>query len=383
MLKIVPLLVALVLVGAACGSVAQPQGWSAPLLQGDTLYLSPERGKFAAYQLDAGRTSRERLWLFPQKDEQSAVVVEDGEDLAAPKNVKLKFEAFYGAPVLKDGHLYLSSYSGHLMALSTEGRPRWVAGLPGRVIGGVLVTDDTVYSGTTRGEVYALARDTGKVRWRQKLDEPVWSAPVQAGDGIAVADMGGAITAFDKDGNRRWSEQIAARGIASTPKVDGGRLYFGSLDKRLYAVDAANGSVVWRSDEADNWFWTEVLIQDDTLFAGSLSGTVFAIEKGSGATRWSNDIGATVRGRAALVDGVLVVASKDGRIHGLEPASGNRVWETKGSTGPTDPLSRRGSLYADLLVLDNGILAARVGGKQGNVYVLDVSTRQVREVVPR
>src|SRR5581483_1378580 len=128
---------------------------------------------------------------------------------------------------LKDGTLYLTAYSGYVLALGAEGRPAWVAGVPGRVIGGASVTDDTVYAGTTRGEVYALARDTGKVRWRQKLEDPVWSAPIQAGDALVVADMGGRVTAFDKDGNRRWSERIAARGIASTPAFESGTLYFG------------------------------------------------------------------------------------------------------------------------------------------------------------
>jgi outer membrane protein assembly factor BamB len=311
------------------------------------------------------------------------LVAEEGSNLAAPKTTKISFEALYGDPVLKDGSLYITAYAGYVIALNTEGRPIWVSGLPGRVIGGALVTDDTVYAGTTTGALFGLNRENGTIRWRQELDEPIWSAPVQAGESITVADMGGRITAFDKDGNRRWSEQIAARGIASTPTVDGNRLYVGSLDKRLYAVDAGNGSVVWESEQADNWFWTEVLIQGDTLFAGSLSGTVFAIEKDSGRTRWSMDVGNMVRGRGVIVNGVLVVATKDGRLHGLDPANGSRVWELKDSPAPADPLAKRRSLQTDLLALENGVLAARVGGKQGNVYVLDVGTQQVREVTPR
>jgi outer membrane protein assembly factor BamB len=378
-----PLLGALVLLAAACGAVAQPQGWSAPVVEGDTLYLSPERGKFAAYRLDAGRTTRERLWLFPEKDQQVPLVVDNGDTLTAPRNTKISVEGLYGDPVLKDGSLYLTGYAGYVIALSTDGRPRWVAGLPGRVIGGALVTDDTVYAGTTTGELFGLNRENGTVRWRLKLDDPIWATPVQAGEVIAVADMNGRITAVDRDGNRRWSEAIAARGIASTPAVDGNRLYVGSLDKRIYAVDAANGSVLWQSEQADNWFWTEVLIQADTLFTGSLGGTVFAIAKDSGQTRWSVDAGNMVRGRGAVVNGVLVVATKDGRLHGLDPASGSRVWELKDSPAPADPIATRRSLQSDLLALESGVLAARVGGKQGNVYVLDVSTQQVREVTPR
>jgi outer membrane protein assembly factor BamB len=378
-----PLLALLALLSTACGRVSAPEGWSGPYVQGDTLYMTPQRGKFAAYRLDAQRTQRERLWLFPEKDERSPVVVKDGENLSAPSSDKVNFEGFYGNPVVTSDGVYLTAYAGYVVVLGTDGRPRWAAQLPDRLIGGALVTDDTVYAGTTGGAVFALARDSGRVRWRAAVSDQVWSTPIQAGDLIVVPVMDGALTAFNRDGAFQWSRSVALRGVASTPLLAGDRLYISSFDRRLYAVDLRTGEVLWRTGEADNWFWTEILPAGDTLYAGSLDGTVYAVDAGTGAYRWSVTVGNMVRGRAALADNVLVVGTQDGRLHGLQPASGARVWEVSKSPAPEDPTVPRGTLYADLFELDDDVLAARLGGDNGHVYILDVAQRRVREVMPR
>jgi len=381
--RFLPLLSALALLGAACGRIASPTGWAAPELRNDTLYISPERGKLAAYKLDTERNLRDRLWEFPDKNEKVPLVVENGKNLPSPKSETIKFEGLYGDPVITDDGVYATAYSGHVIALGADGRARWVAALPGRMIGGVLVAGDSVYAGTTTAKLFALERSSGKVRWQAPAGDAIWSAPVQAGDLIVVTAMDGSARAFDRDGTRQWLRKVAEQGIASTPVVDGGRLYVGSLDKHIYAIDARNGETAWRSDPADNWFWTEILLQEDTLFAGSLGGTMYALDARSGAIRWSAPVGTMIRGRAALVDGILVVGTKDGRLHGLQPSDGARVWDVSDTPAPDDPTAQRGDLWADLVPLKDGVLAAVVGGGQGHVYVLDVGQRKVREVAPR
>src|SRR5262249_41981510 len=126
-----------------------------------------------------------------------------------------------------------------------------------------------------------------------------------------------------------------------------------------------------------------ILLQGDTLFAGSLGGTVYALDAASGRQRWSSHVGDVVRGRAALVNGVLVVGTKDGRLHGLQPADGARVWDVTKTPTPDDPTAQRGTVYGDLVALKDGVIAATVGGSQGHVYFLDSTQWRVREVSPR
>ena len=51
-----------------------------------------------------------------------------------------------------------------------------------------------------------------------------------------------------KTGKPRWTHMTRAR-IDSSPAIAGGRVYVGSNDGRLYALDLTTGKVAWEHDE--------------------------------------------------------------------------------------------------------------------------------------
>ncbi len=371
------------LVASACGSIARPEGWAAPALADTTIYVSLSHGKLAAVQLG---DSPRQLWEFPGKDEKLPLVVEDGRTLSTPKTAKVTFEGLYGDPVVTADTVYLTAYSGHVAAVNRQdGRARWVAALPGRVVGGVLLDGDRLYVGTTEGDLFALDRASGAVQWRRPLANEIWSTPVRAAGQIVVTGMDGTVTALDADGTTRWRQKLAGAAIASTPAVQGDRLYVGAFDKRFYAVDAASGAVLWRSRPVDNWFWTQAVITDDRIYAGSLGGTVYAFPvQGSGleqAPVWAVKLDTMIRSRPVLVNGVLVVGTREGRLFGLRPDDGAFAWEVSRTPAADDPAAPRGDLFADLLAADSRVYVATEHLRSnGNLYVFDLATRRVSEV---
>lgn len=371
------------LVASACGSIARPEGWAAPVLDQDTIYVSLSHGKLAAVQLG---DSPRQLWEFPGKDEKLPLVVEDGRTLDSPKATKISFEGLYGDPVVTADTVYLTAYSGHVAAVNrADGRARWVAALPGRVVGGVLLDGDRLYVGTTEGDLFALDRAGGAVQWRRPLANEIWSTPVLAAGQIVVAGMDGTVTALAADGTTRWRQKVANAAIASTPAVQGDRLYVGAFDKRFYAVDATSGALLWRSRPVDNWFWTQAVIAADRVYAGSLGGTLYAFPvQGSGLEQeplWSRTLDRMIRSRPVVVNGVLVVGTRDGRLFGLRPESGEFAWEVSGSPAPDDPAAPRGDLFADLLAAGSRVYVATEHLRSnGNLYVFDLATRRVSEV---
>ncbi len=375
--RLAPLMAAAVLLGAACSGISRPKGWAAPELDNSTLYVTLEHGKLDAYRLG---DQQQRLWQFPAGNEKLPLAVENGKNLPTPKSEKITFEGFYGNPVVTDTGVYITGYSGHVVGLDTSGNARWVDALPGRLIGGALVAGDSVYAGTTDGHLFALARDTGLIRWQRSVGKDIWSTPAAVDDLVVVSDMDGHVLAFDHDGNQRWDTDVSGAGIASTPAVSGNRLYVGAFDKRIYALDATTGAVIWKTPELDNWFWTDILVQGDTLYAGSLGGWVYALAASDGSVAWKTNVGEMVKSRPALVDGVLVVGSKDGRLHGLDPKTGALVWNQSPTPTPDSPAAARGDLFADLLPADNknGVYFST---EQGNLYFLDVPQQKVSEVV--
>jgi eukaryotic-like serine/threonine-protein kinase len=185
--------------------------------------------------------------------------------------------------------------------------------------------------------------------------------------------MDGQITAFNADGSVRWQEKVADGGIAGTPALVDGVLYAGSFDKRLYAVDTASGATRWRSAEsAGNWFWTEPLIDGDTVMAGSLDGYVYALDRASGAQRWRAKVDAPVRARLAVASNVLVVPTGKGLLWGLRPDTGEQTWQ---------PATVGGLLYADLMRSGSDLyLASEVGKSSHKLYRVDAAVGSVTEI---
>jgi eukaryotic-like serine/threonine-protein kinase len=350
LLALAPAALALVLTG--CGTVANPQGWAAPVVQGDVVYASRDAGKLGAYRL----TGQERLWEFPTKEP------------------KLELTGIYGTPVLQNDTLYITGYSGDVAAVSSrDGSERWRAKVGARVIGGFLVVSDLTVVGTDSGEVIALDRATGAERWRRKVGDQVWSTPISDGSTIFVTAMNGNVTALGLDGGERWQQQVAPAGIAGTPALRDGVLYVGSFDRRMYAVDTRSGERVWQSEPARNWFWTEPLVEGDTVFAGNMDGSMYAFDRRTGAERWRAEVGSPIRGRSAVVDGVLVVAADRGQIRGFRPATGEQAWQ---------PITVEGQrLLADVVVTSAGALvSAEVGRKEHKLYRINAAEGALQEI---
>ena len=159
-----------------------------------------------------------------------------------------------------EGYLYAASelerfsersvQLGQLVKLDPR-RPRapvvWSVSLPrtgwlgkGGVWSTPAVDRGTVYVTTNAGELIAVNRASGRIRWKLELPGHLWSSPVVA-DGVLVqADCDGVVHAFDVRNERRrprelWSVRLGGC-IEATPAVWRGRIYVGTRAGPLYAL---------------------------------------------------------------------------------------------------------------------------------------------------
>ncbi|MGI8550754.1 MAG: PQQ-binding-like beta-propeller repeat protein [Dehalococcoidia bacterium] len=335
--------VVLAAVASACTSIASPQGWADPVFAGNTIYFSGSKGQLEAYDRDAKKI----LWTFPN---------------AATKQLKL--EGIYSTPTLDDQALYFGAYNGNIYALDrSSGALRWGFNTGSPIIGGLLLKDGTLYAGNSDGHVLALRATNGDRLWQQSAGRRVWSTPIDAGSLIVVPSMDKYVYAFDTQGKLAWKSNTTGAAIASTPLLEGQTLTFGAFDKRFHAIQVGNGKQVWASPEAGNWFWTRGLISGDNLYAGNLDGQVYAFKSATGELAWKANLGSPVRSAPALVQGVLVVAGRNGLIHGLDPASGQEKWPA---------IDAGGTLLANLILQNDTLYALTEAGGKGNPHLLQI-----------
>jgi len=259
-------------------------------------------------------------------------------------------------------------------ALRPPLRPAWSQDIAGGVgAGSPVVIDSVVLLGTMRGDLYALHAGTGKtlgwinlgeaihgspavdrflavvalantkaslvsydfyegtVRWRQALGD-LESTPLQEDTSIYVGNLQGIFFCVaSEDGRVRWHYSIEGnsqlKGIRSSAALSDGVVVFGADDGALYALNAHDGSLRWRS-ELGAPIWATPSISAQRVIVGTIEGIVAAVDLSTGAERWRTALGTPVYAGALLLDDRAVVGTLGGSLQALELDSGKELWKT-------------------------------------------------------
>ncbi|OGQ52165.1 MAG: hypothetical protein A3J24_10735 [Deltaproteobacteria bacterium RIFCSPLOWO2_02_FULL_53_8] len=125
----------------------------------------------------------------------------------------------------------------------------------------------------------------------------------------------------------KWS--FATKGpVHSSPVVSGGRLFVGSYDNSLYALDAATGSLIW-SFATEGEILSTPAVAKDVVYFGSKDGNVYALEAATGKLIWKHE---TIRGvvtSAVATDTLVLISSTDSYIYALSVTDGKRQWRSQ------------------------------------------------------
>ena len=132
-----------------------------------------------------------------------------------------------------------------------DGSLVWNVSLDGLGGASVLVSEDLVFAKTAR-TLYALRLLDGAVVWtftpHRGKSEYMYSTPVISGERLFIGDRAGSIHRLAlATGGRLWTSNVADGDVNSTSLVVDGRLIAGTNDSTAVGVDAASGSVAWRT----------------------------------------------------------------------------------------------------------------------------------------
>lgn len=109
------------------------------------------------------------------------------------------------------------------------------------------------------------------------------------------------------------------------PVIGGERIYAASSDGEVQALELDNGRRVWSRD-------LEMLVSGgvglyaDSLFVGGSDGFVLRLDAATGETRWRARVSGEVLAPPQGNGRVVVAQTYDGKLHGLDFDSGERLW---------------------------------------------------------
>jgi len=382
-----PIVIAILLAVLALSGCIGPRGWPGVVVDGDTLFVGSMGGRVVRLELSARQEDKrvpsksDGEWVWAPEVEQA------GSIFSCAQGGQFGAGVLYGAPVVGNDTVYIGAYSGKVYAIDAEhGDDVWEEPFEtgGSIVGGVAVADGTLFVGSSDGKLHAVDVSTGRAKRGFEpyaTGDEIVSTPVVQDGVVYFGSLDQKLYAIYADtGKLKWDEPFkTGGGVASKPLIVGEVVYFGSFDSKLYAVYADTGEPKWEQPfEAGNWFWAEALYHDGIIYACSLDHNVYAIDADSGelASGWSTNPFPTedqIRSSPVIVGDVLVVASEDGKVYGIDLETGEERWQRDLESSILAPLcTAAGKVYLHARH-DNTVYAFDgEGGQDWSVSLTDI-----------
>ena len=169
------------------------------------------------------------------------------------KNVKRLWHkalngGIYSTPVTDGSNLFIGDDVGVMYSLNLkDGTTNWTFDTGMRIVGSPAVSDGVVVFGSANYNIYGLDTKTGKELWHLTTNQAVMGATT-IHDGVAYIGGGdGRMFAIDiHTGEVQWAFSELKNYVLTRPLVYNDKLYFGTWDTHFYALNLADGSLVWK-----------------------------------------------------------------------------------------------------------------------------------------
>ena len=181
----------------------------------------------------------------------------------------------WATPLIVSDTVYIGSMDHHLYALSlSDGEVRWDFQAQGAFGSQPMLRDDTLYVGAFDDYLYAVDAHTGTERWRFAGENWFWGSPAVYEDTVYAVDVNGNVYAVNRNtGEEIWHQPLdtpVRAGLAMAE--DGSKLFVGSQEGMLYALETADGFVLW-STESDGEILSPPVVNEATVYEALIYGS--------------------------------------------------------------------------------------------------------------
>ena len=294
----------------------------------------------------------------------------------------------YHSPAIgNDGTIYIGSLDNKFYAINPDGTKKWEFLTGGFISNAAISTDGTIYIGSkdaTRhypewyGKAYALNPD-GSIKWEFEMATSGGSPSIGQDGTVYIGSRSGSkegmkLYALAKEtGVMKWEVDTKDDGSNSPAIGVDGTVYVGSSENRnVCALNPENGTKIWVFEAQRFMNSAPAIGVDGTVYIGSkdvnahdnIAPRMYALDGKTGALKWEFETGEDVESCPAIGnDGVIYVTSEDENIYALNGATGDKEWEFNlmGNNNISSPaIGSDGTIY--------------VGSSDGHLYAFETSS---------
>ena len=192
------------------------------------------------------------------------------------------------------------------------------------------------------GGTSSPARASGSLNWAQ-----YHGAADRTGFNDSESSLGPANVA---DLAIAWSTPLSPATPVTAPVVSDGKVFAGSNDGRLYALDEASGALLWSATTGASIVHSPA-VDAGRVFVGSDDGKFYAYPISCTtpcAPLWTRQLAGGMSAPPAVADGVVYVGASrgtDGDLWAFDAATGAIIWRAQPNERPTTPAVANGMVY--------------------------------------
>lgn len=211
----------------------------------------------------------------------------------------------------------------------------WHKALRGGIYSSPVTDGKSLFIGDDVGVMYSLNLKTGKTNWTFDTGMRIVGSPAISENVVVFGSANYNIYGLDaKTGKEIWhiTTKQAVMGAAT---IHDGIAYIGGGDGRMFAIHIHTGEVKWSFDELKNYVLTRPLVYKDKLYFGCWDTHFYALNLADGSLvwKWNNGNGNPKLSPASVwpvaTDGKIFITAPDRYFTCLDAETGEQVWRTK------------------------------------------------------
>lgn len=290
----------LAVVLTSCSGAGVTNSWSGVTAADDLVYYS-EGAAVYALRSDSGNTA----WKYPEK-----------------ANAK---RLFYAEPVIAGEQVIVVDYANMMASLNAQtGVETWVfEGAKGRYVDSPLVLDNLIIAPNADYSLYAVDL-SGNLVWKFDTRHALWAKPTTDGETLYFASMDRNLYAVDAaSGTLKWKKELHSSSVARA-LLDEGALYVGNLEGKLFAFNAADGSTLWEQ-QLGGGIWSAPCLHEGKLYVGDQTGRISILNSADGKVEQIIETGSAILGAGVALENGVVFGNEDGSLVVIG-FDGARLW---------------------------------------------------------
>jgi outer membrane protein assembly factor BamB len=222
------------------------------------------------------------------------------------------------SPVVSGGKMLIGSYDGSLYAVdAASGKLAWQLKTKAQVHATPAVANGLAFISGCDGILRAIRISDGQQAYEVTIGSYTGASPAIEGQVAYFGTFDNQVIAANLQ--RRsilWRYEHPQRKFPfyATAAVANGKVYVAGRDKILHALDAKTGKEAWSFATKARIDSSPVVTPDGRIFFGSNDGNVYAVEP-NGKEAWKFTAGAPVSASPAVDGNRMVIGSQDGRLY--------------------------------------------------------------------